>query len=71
MVPAKEEGKDPYRTEELRIHIDNMDREQSFNIILVQESTQVHYDEPGNPTADWIRIMDSDETVYAEEDVEQ
>lgn len=71
VVPAKEEGKDPYRTEELRIHIDNMDREQSFNIILVQESTQVLYDEQGNPTADWNRIMDSDETVYAEEDEEQ
>ena len=71
VVPAKEEGKYPYRTEELRIHIDNMDREQSFNIILVQESTQVLYDEQGNPTADWNRIMDSDETVYAEEDEEQ
>ena len=34
-------------TQELRIGIDHMDREESFNVIVVQESTPVLYDEQG------------------------
>ena len=44
-----------------------MDSEESFNVIVVQECTPVLYDEEGNPYADWNRVMDSDQTVYAEE----
>lgn len=40
-------------TEELIVKIDNMDSEQSFNVIVVQEWTPVLYDESGNPYADW------------------
>lgn len=54
-------------TQELRIGIDHMDREESFNVIVVQESTPVLYDEQGNPYADWDRVMDSGGTVYTEE----
>ena len=61
MVPAGGE------TQELRIGIDHMDREESFNVIVVQESTPVLYDEQGNPYADWNRVMDSGGTVYTEE----
>ena len=61
MVPAGASA------EELTIHIDNMDSEESFNVIVVQESTPALYDEQGNPYADWDRVLDSNETVYAEE----
>lgn len=44
-----------------------MDSEESFNVIVVQESTPALYDEQGNPYADWNRVMDSSETVYTEE----
>ena len=49
---------------ELLIAIDNMDREQSFNVIVVQESAPVIYDENGNPTGDWDHILDSGENTY-------
>ena len=61
VVPAGGEA------EELRIGVNNMDREESFNVIVVQESTPALYDEQGNPYADWNRVMDSSETVYTEE----
>ena len=54
-------------SQELRVGIDPMDSEESFNVIVVQECTPVLYDEEGNPYADWNRVMDSDQTVYAEE----
>ena len=49
---------------ELLISIDNMDSDQSFNVIVVQESAPVIYDENGNPTGDWDHILDSGESVY-------
>ena len=61
VVPAGGEA------EELRIGVNNMDSEESFNVIVVQESTPALYDEQGNPYADWNRVMDSSETVYTEE----
>lgn len=61
VVPAGGEA------EELRIGVDNMDSEESFNVIVVQESTPALYDEQGNPYADWNRVMDSSKTVYTEE----
>lgn len=47
----------------LDIHIDHMDSEQSFNVIVVQESAPVIYDEDGNPTGDWDHILDSGEST--------
>ena len=49
---------------ELRIAIDNMESNQSFNVIVVQESAPVIYDGDGNPTGDWDHILDSGENVY-------
>lgn len=49
---------------ELLIAIDNQDTEQSFNVIVVQESAPVIYDENGNPTGDWDHILDSGENTY-------
>lgn len=51
-------------TEELRVMIDHMDAEQSFNVIVVQECTLVQYDGNGRPYADWNTIADSGEEVY-------
>ena len=51
-------------TEELRVMIDNMDAEQSFNVIVAQECTLVQYDDSGSPYADWNTIADSGEEVY-------
>ena len=52
------------RSGELRIAIDNMESNQSFNVIVVQESAPVIYDGDGNPTGDWDHILDSGENVY-------
>lgn len=49
---------------ELLIAIDNMDSDQSFNVIVVQESAPVIYDENGNPTGDWDNILDSSQDSY-------
>ncbi|HIX37413.1 MAG TPA: hypothetical protein H9738_06030 [Candidatus Blautia pullistercoris] len=49
---------------ELLIAIDNMESNQSFNVIVVQESAPVIYDGDGNPTGDWDHILDSGENVY-------
>lgn len=49
---------------ELRIAIDNMDSEQSFNVIVVQESAPVIYDENGNPAGDWDHVLDSTQDSY-------
>ena len=49
---------------ELLIAIDNMESNQSFNVIVVQESAPVLYDGDGNPTGDWDHILDSGENVY-------
>ena len=52
--------------EELRVHIDNMDSEESFNVIVVQEGTPVLYDENDEPYADWDRVLDSGDTQTQE-----
>ena len=49
---------------ELLITIDNQDKDQSFNVIVVQESAPVIYDENGNPTGDWDHILDSSQDSY-------
>lgn len=46
------------------VKIDNMDSEEDFNVIVVQECTAVLYDENGNPYADWNRIADSSSSEY-------
>ena len=46
------------------IQIDDMDSEENFNVIVVQECTAVLYDENGNPYADWNRIADSSEDIF-------
>ena len=34
-----------------------------FNVIIIQESTQVLYDEDGNPYADWDRLADVSQNI--------
>lgn len=46
------------------VKIDDMESEEDFNIIVVQECTAVLYDEAGKPYADWDRIADSSEEVF-------
>ena len=46
------------------VKIDDMESEEDFNIIVVQECTAVLYDETGKPYADWDRIADSSEEVF-------
>lgn len=53
-------------SEKLLVHIDNMDSEDNFNVIVVQESTPVLYDENDQPYADWSRVMDSGEVTAQE-----
>ena len=45
--------------DELVVTIDTMGSEQDFNVIVVQESTPVLYDESGAAYADWDVIMDT------------
>lgn len=54
-------------SEKLLVHIDNMDSEEDFNVIVVQESTPVLYDENDEPYADWNRVMDSGEATDVQE----
>ena len=46
------------------VKIDDMDSEDDFNVIVVQECTAVLYDENENPYADWNRIADSSQDIY-------
>ena len=46
------------------VKIDDMDSEDDFNVIVVQECTAVLYDENGKPYADWNRIADFSENTY-------
>ncbi len=46
---------------ELLIGIDNLGKEESFNVIVVQEATPVLYDAAGKPYADWDMAFDSGE----------
>lgn len=46
---------------ELWIGIDNLGKEEDFNVIVVQEATPALYDAAGNPYADWSLVLDSDE----------
>lgn len=55
------------QSEKLMIHIDNLDSEDDFNVIVVQESTPVLYDENNEPYADWSRVMDSGEATDVQE----
>lgn len=50
-------------TSVLDIKIDSKDTDTSFNVIVIQESTRVLYDENGNPYADWSQIADTSETT--------
>ena len=47
---------------DIRIAHENID--QDFNVIVVQESAPVIYDENGNPTGDWDHILDSAQDSY-------
>lgn len=50
-------------TAELAIHIndvpDNVEEGDSFNIVVIYESTPVQYDETGAPYADWSITLDT------------
>lgn len=48
----------------LDIRIPYESADQSFNVIVVQESAPVIYDENGNPTGDWDHILDSSQDSY-------
>ena len=45
------------------IKIDSKDTEDSFNVVVVQESTKVLYNEKNEPYADWTQIADTSETA--------
>ena len=47
---------------DIRIAHENADKD--FNVIVVQESAPVIYDENGNPTGDWDHILDSSQDSY-------
>lgn len=51
-------------TSQLSAGIDHMDSEEDFNVIVVQESTPVLYDENGDPYADWNVILDTVRESY-------
>ena len=51
-------------SEELLIKIDHLEKEENFNVIVVQECTPVVYDEDGNPYADWNFVANSSEDIY-------
>ena len=53
-------------SEELLIKIDHLDREEDFNVIVVQECTPVLYSEDGQPYADWSVLADTEEGEGAE-----
>lgn len=47
-------------TEELLAHITVPDdQKSSFNVVVVQECTEVLYDASGNPYADWTKVIDT------------
>lgn len=48
-------------SEELLIKIDHLNREEDFNVIVVQECTAVLYDENGQPYYDWSILADTEE----------
>ena len=47
----------------LDIKIDSKETEDSFNVVVVQESTKVLYNEDNKPYADWTQIADTSETA--------
>lgn len=47
----------------LDIKIDSKYTEDSFNVVVVQESTKVLYNEKNEPYADWTQIADTSETA--------
>lgn len=50
-------------TSVLDIRIDSKESDASFNVVVVQESTKVLYDENNKPYADWSQIADTSETT--------
>ena len=47
----------------LDIRIDSKESDASFNVVVVQESTKVLYNESNEPYADWTQIADTSETT--------
>ena len=50
-------------TSVLDIWIDSKKLDASFNVVVVQESTKVLYNENNEPYADWTKIADTSETT--------
>ena len=50
-------------TSVLDIRIDSKESDASFNVVVVQESTKVLYNENNEPYADWTKIADTSETT--------
>ena len=50
-------------TSVLDIRIDSTKSDASFNVVVVQESTKVLYNENNEPYADWTQIADTSETA--------
>ena len=50
-------------TSVLDIRIDSKESDDSFNVVVVQESTKVLYNEKNEPYADWTQIADTSETA--------
>ena len=47
----------------IEIRIDSKESDASFNVVVVQESTKVLYNENNEPYADWTQIADTSETT--------
>ena len=50
-------------TSVLDIRIDSKESDASFNVVVVQESTKVLYNQNNEPYADWTQIADTSETT--------
>lgn len=50
-------------TSVLDIRIDSKESDASFNVVVVQESTKVLYNENNEPYEDWTKIADTSETT--------
>lgn len=55
LIPA---GQSTPQTDQLLVKIDNMDSQEDFNVVVVQECAPVLYDENGNPYADWNQKLE-------------
>lgn len=52
-------------TDSLSLAIETSSNE-DFNVVIIEESTKVHYDENGNPYADWTYTLENEQREVTE-----